>query len=338
MQCRFAGFFDEEALVGIAISQFLDLNQLESFGERDQCMKLKIRNLVFRNFSSHVLFLGNNMLSGQNAYVFAEHISKESALTVLNLAATALQERYKLEGFPIHLTSIKDFSKDEICDFKMPAFQNHYRFSTQPNMLLTFPANWQSELDYVHALTKKYRDQYKRARKKIEGIEKRKLNLAEIIQHEDAIHQLYLHVAKSAPFNTFYLPKNHFRVFKEQLGDNFLFYGYFANEKLIGFNTLVKNGNTLDTYFLGYDDGIQKEKMLYLNMLYDMIGYALKKQFSTIVFGRTALEIKSSVGAQPQPMFGLIRHRTGFINSQLHRIFPYLEPEIEWKERHPFKD
>jgi hypothetical protein len=27
----------------------------------------------------------------------------------------------------------------------------------------------------------------------------------------------------------------------------------------------------MDTYFLGYDDSIQREKMLYLNMLYDMI-------------------------------------------------------------------
>jgi hypothetical protein len=32
----------------------------------------------------------------------------------------------------------------------------------------------------------------------------------------------------------------------------------------------------MDTYFLGYDD-IQREKMLYLNMLYDMIAYSINK-------------------------------------------------------------
>jgi hypothetical protein len=32
--------------------------------------------------------------------------------------------------------------------------------------------------------------------------------------------------------------------------------------KLIGFNTLIKNGSVMDTYFLGYDDSIQREKML----------------------------------------------------------------------------
>jgi hypothetical protein len=121
------------------------------------------------------------------------------------------------------------------------------------------------------------------------------------------------------------------------LKDNFLFYGYFENGKLIGFNTLIKNGKTLDTYFLGYDDAVQKEKMLYLNMLYDMIGCAINNKFDTIVFGRTALEIKSSVGAKPIKMYGLIEHRNGFINSKMSSIFPYLEPEMIWQERNPFK-
>ena len=78
----------------------------------------------------------------------------------------------------------------------------------------------------------------------------------------------------------------------------------------------------MDTYFLGYDDSIQKEKMLYLNMLYDMIGYAVEKQFKSIVFGRTALEKKSSVGAKPIKMYGLMEHRNGFINANLPKIFP----------------
>ena len=158
-----------------------------------------------------------------------------------------------------------------------------------------------------------------------------------MIAVEDDIYDLYFHVAKNAPFNTFFLPKNHFRVFKEKLHDNFLFYGYFEIGKLIGFSTLIKNGETLDTYFLGYDDAVQKEKMLYLNMLYDMIGYAVEKQFKSIVFGRTALEIKSSVGAKPIKMYGLMQHRNGFINANLSKIFPYLEPEMKWQERHPFR-
>jgi hypothetical protein len=39
MVCHYIGLFHEEELIGIALSQFLDINQLTSFGERDKCIK-----------------------------------------------------------------------------------------------------------------------------------------------------------------------------------------------------------------------------------------------------------------------------------------------------------
>ena len=338
MSCHFIGIFEKETLVGIAVSQFLDLNHLESFGERDKCVKSKVRNIVFKNFCSHILLVGNNTLTGQNAFVISENANPSEVLITIKKAVLALKEIFKAKGKKVHMCGFKDFCKEELNALEIPEFNPYLRFSTQPNMLFTVRENWKTEEDYVAALSKKYRDQYKRARKKTTGLVKKQLSLDEIIAQEDVIYDLYYHVAQSAPFNTFFLPKNHFAVFKEQLKDNFLFYGYFENEKLIGFNTLIKNGSDLDTYFLGYDDGIQREKMLYLNMLYDMIGYAIKEQFKTVIFARTALEIKSSVGATPLKMYGLMSHDNKLINNKLDFFFRYLEPETIWKERHPFQD
>ena len=338
MSCHFIGLFENETLVGIALSQFVDLNQLESFGERDQCIKSSIRNVVFKNFCSHILLIGNNTLTGQNAFVISEKSNQTEVLKTLKKAVLALKDIFKNKGKKVHICGLKDFCEPELSRFELPEFDPYLRFSTQPNMIFAVREEWKTEEDYVAALSKKYRDQYKRARKKATGLVKRQLSLDEIIAQEEVIYDLYFHVAKSAPFNTFFLPKNHFAVFKEQLQENFLFYGYFENDKLIGFNTLIKNGSDLDTYFLGYDDSIQREKMLYLNMLYDMIGYAIKEQFSSIIFARTALEIKSSVGATPLKMYGMMRHDNKFINSRLDFFFRYLEPEIKWTERHPFLD
>jgi predicted N-acyltransferase len=204
-------------------------------------------------------------------------------------------------------------------------------------MVFEIHKDWASEQDYINALSKKYRDQYKRARKKADGIVKQKMSLADIKKYEDVIYDLYFHVAKNAPFNTFFLARNHFSFFKEIMKDDFLFYGYFLEEKLIGFNTLIKNGNAMDTYFLGYDETIQREKMLYLNMLYDMIAYSINHGFNEVVFARTALEIKSSVGAKPVKMYGLITHSNTLINHNIGRLFNYLEPKTDWQERNPFK-
>lgn len=337
MTCHFIGLFKNQDLVGIAVSQFLDLNKLESFGDRDKCLKAHIRKFILRNFSSHVLIIGNNMLTGQNAFVLSENTDPILALKTLKKATEDLKHKFKSIGKKVHITTFKDFHHNTLKNFKIEEFQTNYQYCIQPNMIFSIPDYWKTEQDYIDSLSKKYRDQYKRARKKAAGIEKRKMHLEEIITHEENIYDLYTHVAKNAPFNTFFLTKNHFRVCKETLKDKFLFYGYFLDQKLIGFNTLIKNGNSMDTYFLGYDDSIQREKMLYLNMLYDMIAYSINKGFKEIIFSRTALEIKSSVGAKPIEMFGFMEHSNSHINKHVYRIFPHLEPTVVWQERNPFK-
>lgn len=337
MECFFIGVFDNEQLVGIALSQFINLNQLESFGERDRCFKTIARNFLFKRFSSHVLIMGNNMLTGQNSFAFSNTTDLIKGVQTLKNASEALIEILKNKGIKIHICTFKDYLKPEITIFKKAGLEQFYQFSTQPNMVFRIEENWASESDYINALSKKYRDQYKRAKKKAETVIKKKMNLAEIIKFEETIYDLYFHVAKNAYFNTFFLAKNHFRVLKETLKENFLFYGYFEDQKLIGFNTIIKNGAVMDTYFLGYDDSVQKEKMLYLNMLYDIIAYSINKGFKEIVFARTALEIKSAVGAKPIEMYGLIKHQNPIIDYKIEKLFGYLEPKVNWKERNPFK-
>ncbi|PZX93746.1 8-amino-7-oxononanoate synthase [Flavobacterium aquariorum] len=337
MTCHYIGLFKGQDLVGIAISQFLDLNKLESFGDRDRCVKASVRKFILKNFASHVLLIGNNMLTGQNSFVFSDSISTIEGIKTLKRATNELKAKFKSIGKKVHITTFKDYTQKEVENFTADVFAKNYKYCIQPNMIFKIRDEWKAEQDYIDSLIKKYRDQYKRARKKAEGIEKRKLHLEDIITHEETIYDLYHHVAQNAPFNTFFLPKNHFRIFKETLKDNFLFYGYFLNQKLIGFNTLIKNGSSIDTYFLGYDDTVQREKMLYLNMLYDMIAYSINKGFKEIIFSRTALEIKSSVGAKPMEMFGFMEHSNKQINKHVPKIFPKLEPEIIWQERNPFK-
>ncbi len=337
MKCNFIGLFQNEELVGIALTQFINLSAVSSYGERDHCIKTEVRNFTFKKFSSNILILGNNTLTGQNAFCISENVLVSDALIALNNAVEALKLQIQKQGNKVHLIIFKDFSEMQIPLFDLPEFHSYFKFSTQPNMLFEIKKHWHSFDDYTIDLTKKYRDQYKRARKKAEGITKRKLSLEDIANYKDRIFELYMDVAKNAPFNTFFLPENHFEIFKKALKEKFLFYGYFNGETLIGFNTLIKNGNDIDTYFLGYDEKCQREKMLYLNMLYDMIGYSINKGFNRIIFARTALEIKSSVGAKPEKMYGLMQHSNWFINLFIAKLFRYFEPEMIWMERNPFK-
>jgi hypothetical protein len=337
MKCFYIGIFEERELIGVALSQYLNLNKLESFGERDQCIKTYIRNFIFKNFASHALFIGNNMITGQNGYSFNKEINAITIAEILNNCAAEIVSYFKKQDVKIHIVSFKDFYQESATELKKSSFSLLYEFNTQPNMIFDLQNRWKTNSDYIEALTKKYRDQYKRAHNKFKGIETRELSLEEIISQENRIYELYFHVAKNAPFNTFFLAKNHFSSFKRQCGPKFIIVGYYIENELVGFHTLLLNGSVLETYFLGYDEHIQKEKMLYLNMLYNMTKFGIENQFKKIIFGRTALEIKSSIGATPIVMSGFIYHTNSWINKILPKIFPNLEPTLVWQQRHPFQ-
>jgi len=337
MQCFYIAIYKKEEHIGVALAQYLEVSKLESFGEREHCLKTTIRNFVFRNFASHVLFLGNNMITGQNGYAFIQEIDFECISDLLLQCSNEIISYFKKQNINIHIVSFKDFYEHCSVELKKYDFRKIYDFNVQPNMIFELSPEWKTESDYVSSFSKKYRDQYKRSHKKFEGIEVRELSYEEISNHEERIYDLYHYVAKNAPFNTFFLSKHHFSTFKNQCGNQFKLYGYFLEDKLVGFHTLLLNGETLETYFLGYDEQVQKEKMLYLNMLYNMTTFGIQNQFKKIIFGRTALEIKSSIGAQPVMMSGFILHTNKLINKYIGKVFEKLEPKAEWQQRHPFK-
>jgi Acetyltransferase (GNAT) domain len=337
MQCFYIGIFENHALVGVSLAQYLDLNKLASFGERDKCFKTLIRNFIFKNFASQTLFLGNNMITGQNGYAFSKEIDFEHISEILMESAKEITTYFKNKKINIHLVSFKDFYEHCAVELKRHKFSNTYEFNTQPNMIFYLDKSWKTKEDYILSFSKKYRDQYKRAYKKFDGIVVKELTFEEVVLHEETIYDLYYYVAKNAPFNTFFLAKNHFSTLKRQCQNHFLLFGYFLNDKLVGFHTILLNGTVLETYFLGYDSQVQKENMLYLNMLYNMTEYGIENGFEKIIFGRTALEIKSSIGAIPVTMSGFIYHNNKLINKYIEFIFKKLEPEVAWQMRHPFK-
>ena len=69
-----------------------------------------------------------------------------------------------------------------------------------------------------------------------------------------------------------------------------------------------------------------------------MTEFGIENSFKRIIFGRTALEIKSSIGAEPIMMSGFMYHQNYWINKLLPKIYPKLEPSLVWQQRHPFKE
>ena len=332
MECYAVAFYNEKELIGGALFQYLDFESHNTFQQSSSWCDLK--NYIGKKFNKNVLIVGNNMLTGQNCFHFNfEKISPTEATILIERSVVEFQRNVKKTSLIIY----KDFRKPALENFDQEYFKKYFRFSVQPNMILELRKEWKKYEDYLGSFSKKYRDRARSARRKFDGLEKKELFLDEIILYQNQINILYHNVAENAPFNTFFLSENHFYSLKEKLVGNFKIFGYFMDDQMVGFYTFIINKEKMDTYFLGYDKDLQKQKQLYLNMLLDMVAYGIEFNFEKIVFGRTALEIKSTIGAEPVEIFGLIKHRNLLVNKFMSKIFPNIEPKVDWLQRKPFK-
>ncbi len=341
IQLFYVGVFNEEDLIGVAIIQRVQLYLKDMFRKtKVSCLKEWIQDAVSKILKGNILVVGNLTHTGQHGLFFQdEKISQSAFLNVTFDALTEIKQQIREnQNKKIRAIMLKDYFLDDAIHEENTFFNSHklYKVSMQPNMVMSVRQDWQFVDDYTTSLTRKYRTRYKRALKKLGAIKSVELDLESIQNNSKRLHELYLNVSNNAKFNTFLLPENHFYSLKLQLKDNFKVFGYYLNDKLVGFYTLILNNKNLETYFLGYDTEHQYPNQLYLNMLYDMIRFAIENKFSSIIYARTAMEIKSSVGAKPEAMAVYMKHTNGFINAILKQVFSLMNPKQDWEERHPF--
>ena len=331
MNCYYVGIYLNENLVAKSVFQRLDLNGKELFfGENNFAEDLlKLLNV-------HLLCVGNVKITGEHAYEATENSSPKEILNQLKKAIKEVRQRSKNERKPIRLLLIKDFYEENL-RLQQAEFQDYEVLSVQPNMVFEVDENWNDFNDYLSAMRTKYRTRAKRAFKKAYGLVFRQLNELEIAERNDEIYNLYKNVLENNSFSLYQLPENFFYEMKKNLNQKFHFYGGFLDEKLVCFFTIIENGKSIETGFLGYEKEIQQDKQLYLNMLYKMIAFAIDHNFKSIDFSRTAMEIKSSVGAKPKEMYGFLKHTNPILNKILRSTFQKFYTPENWVQRHPFK-
>lgn len=231
---------------------------------------------------------------------------------------------------------IKDIAPENHDQRKQLIGQGFTEFEIQPNMVLNL--HFEGMDGYLGAMSTKYRTRAKRAFKKLDGIERKKLSLAEIQLELPTIYRLYRDIANNAGFNMVDLNEQYLAALERDLSDHFQMFAYYLDGKLIAFYTTIQNHEELEAHFLGYDKALNHDYQLYLNILYDIVRIGLKAGCKRVVFARTALEIKSSVGAEPHDLCCYLRHQNAMANKLVPTILDYLKPVEEWLPRHPFKE
>lgn len=339
----FLGVFSSEVLVGIAVIQRVEMYLDDVFRKTSnqffkRCGKILISKIVKGN----ALIIGNLMHTGQHGLYFnSEIISQDDFLNTLSEAIKQLSTTIKTEfNKKIRIIGFKDYFEDDDIHKSDTFFRAHklHKAQVQPNMIFEAQPNWKSPEDYIASFNKKYRRRYKTARKKSLEIQSKELHLDRVEELSKTLYELYENVSDNAGVNSFKLHEDHFYNLKKELKDDFKLFGYFIDDELIGFYTLIRNHDKLETYFLGYKQELQHQYQMYLNMLFDMAFFGIQNGYKTVIFARTAMEIKSSIGAKPYGMHIYLKHTNNIIaNTVLKLVVKYANPIRDWEERHPFK-
>lgn len=296
-----------------------------------------LRGLIVDKIKIKTLVCGNALLTGEHAFYFRGDIPEEKQYSLVTDALTAVHDYFEGKGENVSGFFLKDFGEQALTNCKTFETRGFHKVEFQPSMVMNIPQDWTSFDDYLASFTAKYRTRAKRAFKKGNEIVKREFTHKDIQSNHKRIFELYREIEANAGFSLATLNAGYFCGLKEYLGEDFTLTGYFLNDELVGFFTTILNGEEMEAHFLGFDQKLNRSHQIYLNMLYDMVRMGIDRGVKQIVFARTALEIKSSVGAVPEEMYCYTRHWNDLPNRFVPRIFSYLNPIEEWTPRSPFK-
>ena len=291
----------------------------------------KLLNLI----NVKLLVSGNVFMTGENGFYFSHDIDKATrAKIVRKTARNILKNDSAIKAV---LVSDLYHPKTEFdIDFKKRGYNENY---VESDMSIHLKDDWKTFDDYMSALSSKYRVRAKKVFTLCSenGVEKKDLTLDEVKQYEERLSGLYRKVMENADFKLAELSKDFFYAQKKDLPDNYHVYAYFKQGEIIGFISAFQFGKKMEVHYTGMDAEVTKPIHLYQHMMYDMIKLGIEKRAERLHFGRTAPEIKSTIGATPSPMYGYIKHRNPLFNFFIAR--PYtanLKPK-DYVFRNPFK-
>ncbi|MBL7807563.1 MAG: GNAT family N-acetyltransferase [Saprospiraceae bacterium] len=344
MRFGYLVFYLQDEPVGIALCQIKYFKGDDNIADldvsrKDPCffggLAMWFKKWVAGKAAADILICGNMLLTGEHGYYFKPIINQHQAAEILENALDEVVTIMGKEGVKMPVILVKDIAPEHHQQGRFLGDKGYTEFEIQPNMVLDLPFG--SVDDYLNAMSTKYRTRAKRAFKKLDGVEKRSLSYSEILAELPVIYRLYKDIANTAGFNMVDLNEHYLAALKKDFGDYFQMDAYYLDGKLIAFYTTIQNHEELEAHFLGYEKSLNHDYQLYLNILYDIVAKGIGTHSKQIVFARTALEIKSSVGAVAHDLYCYLRHQNSVANRFVPTILDYLKPVEEWLPRHPFK-
>jgi hypothetical protein len=175
-----------------------------------------------------------------------------------------------------------------------------------PFMYMKIDTDWNSFADYLSALSSKYRIKAQSTIKKFSIIKKVALKLSDIKTYSSEIEKLYSEVENKSRIRLLKVKASYFYQMKEYFEKKFVVNMFLLDNQPVAFTSALYSNGYGEAHLVGFSGSLNVEYALYQNILYSFITDAIKHKVHTLSFGRTATEIKSSVGAVPGKQYNTL--------------------------------
>jgi hypothetical protein len=346
LKCRYVVVYENGKPVGIIYFQIIDFsagifgdllsNQVESLKSTRLSLFEKYIDANRNEVLMRLFTCGNNLVSGEYGFQFLDHLDEALANEILLQIVELISKEEKLRG-SISAILLKDFHH-RLKPEKLLEEEKYTDFFVEPNMVVDIPVTVNSLSDYIALFSKKYRNRAKSILKTGTALERKNLSLEEIKKYESEIYVLYESVYEKAKFKLLKLPVNYFGRLKEIFSSNFIVTGFFLEGKLLAFSSsLLMPDKSLEAHYIGLDYSLNQEYDLYQNILYCNIDLAIQNKKLKVNLGRTAAEIKTTVGAKAVDLICYVKPQNTLSRLIMNPFISFLQPG-EWTARNPFKE
>ena len=268
--------------------------------------------------------LGVNQLDSQSRnevmFGFAKTFPKEFV--------NQLKGRYGLLALPVEMSQSK-------MNGVIRSSKEGGLLPTEPLMVMEMRPHWKKREDYFKDLSSKYRNRAKQVLKRSEGLRSQSLSLTQANSNEALLQQLLHNVLEKSKTKWVTPPKHYFSKLKTILPNDFFIEAYYEKNKMVGFMSFVIENEQLNAHLVGLDYTKVKEKALYNRILLDLVFKGIDHQIHTLHFGRTATEIKSTLGAIAIESGVILKSNKVFINHLLFFICRFIKAPA-YRLRSPF--
>jgi hypothetical protein len=283
-----------------------------------------------------VLVCGNLLSWGFHAVAFARD---EDPVTIWPAVAEAIYRVRRAERLAgqSDFAVVKDLSGAERDGAEALRRFGYRPVESDPNMMLEIPAAWRTYDDYLASLNAKYKNAARKIAKDLAQAGCVVSPLADVGLEAKRVHELYLGVVDNAAVRPVTLPVDFFPTLAAALGDDFRATVVRRDNRLVGFISVLRDGDTAVAYYIGFERAAGVGNTVYLALLHSVIGEAIALRCRRVSFGRTALEPKAGLGARPERLWLWARHRNPAMNLLVRKLLRAV-PHGQAPDRNPFKN